>query len=325
MIRNAARVVRRWPLHYGRGAAADLDRPDHVRAGSGLALWHGQLAVVQDDTLFVGLVDLAQLGAGPPAVTALPLPAGEQGVRHFGGERPNKRFKPDLEAAVALPDGRLLAIGSGSTPLRQVWYLVDAPTEPVGETKPVGVTRVDASAIYAKIRVVPDALTAELNLEGVALWRDRLWLAQRSNGTPLGPRPREDALLSAVFAEVLQWLDHGGPVPEWRLERTVSLGYLDGVRLTLTDLCACGDRLWWLAAAEDSPDAYQDGAVAGSVLGWLEEGGLHTIPLCDQHGAPLRSKCEGLAVDPSDPRRLWAVVDCDDAAVAAELLEIALT
>ncbi len=311
-----ARVVRRWPLGYSHGADAAQDRPAHVRAGSGLALWRGQLAVVQDDALFVALVDLAHLGAGAPAVAALPLPHGEDGTRQFGGDRPNKHLKPDLESAVALPDGRLLLLGSGSTGRRQTWYLVDAAgAEPA-------VTLVDASEVYDKIRALPGALTAELNLEGAALWRDRLWLAQRSNGVAAGDQPRQDALLSMDWQSLLTWLQGGGPVPTVELEQQVSLGQLGGVRLTLTDLCGGGDRLWWLAAAEDSPDAYQDGAVRGSVLGWLDEAGLHQLDLVDQAGQPLTSKCEGLAIDPGDARRLWAVVDCDDWAVAAELLEL---
>lgn len=315
---QVARVRRRWPLRYRLGPDADQDRPSHVRAGSGLAVWHGQLAVVQDDALFVGLVDLAQLGDSPPAVEALALPRGQDGARHFGGDRPNKRHKPDLEAAVALPDGRLLLVGSGSTPVRQTWYLVDPPGDHGG------VALLDARDVYDKIRALPGALTAELNLEGAALWRDRLWLAQRSNGSPLGPQGREDALISADLADVLAWIDGCSPVPELRLERNLTLGQLDGVRLTLTDLCGGGDRLWWLAAAEDSPDAYNDGAVLGSVIGWLDDAGLHQLPLLDEAGEPLRSKCEGLAVDPRDDRRLWAVVDCDNAAIAVELLEILL-
>lgn len=313
-----AQVVGRWPLWYTDGPDPSLDRPAHVRAGSGLALWHGQLAVVQDDALFVGLVDFGHLAAGPPPVKALTLPPGVQGARQFGGERPNKHHKPDLEAGVALPDGRLLLIGSGSTPRRRAWYLIDQPADPVV------VDRVDASEIYAKIETLPGALTSELNLEGVALWRGRLWLAQRSNGTAIGTGPKEDALVSAELAAVLAWLDGSGVVPELCLERRVSLGQLGGVRLTLTDLCGAGDRLWWLAAAEDSPDAYSDGQVAGSVLGWLDDSGMHALPLLDEAGGPLRSKCEGLAVDPSDPRKLWAVVDCDNATIATELLQIAL-
>jgi hypothetical protein len=305
-----AQVRHRWSLRYSDGADPAQDRPGHVRAGSGLALWRGQFAVVQDDALFV-----AQIGLNPLHVSALALPHGEGGVRQFGGDRPNKRHKPDLEAALALPDGRLLLLGSGSTPQRNHWYLLDPATH--------AARLWDASELYRLVAALPVVRTAELNLEGAALWQGRLWLAQRSNGKTLEGKDKADALVSVDQAELLRWLA-GGPLPHPRLEMPLRLGSIRGVPLTVTDLCAAGERLWWLAAAEDSPDAYQDGEVCGSTLGWLDRSGVHRLTLTDEQGQPLRSKCEGLAVDPLRPGRCWAVVDADDAEVPAELLEIAL-
>jgi len=121
-----ARVVRSIPLLYADGAYAALDRPAHVRAGSGIAWIGGLLAVVQDDANFIALVDPASYD-----VRALTLPAGEGGVRLFGSDRGNKQLKLDLEACVALPDGpggeMLVAFGSGSTPQRERIVLVDTP------------------------------------------------------------------------------------------------------------------------------------------------------------------------------------------------------
>lgn len=305
-----ARVQRRWSLVYSDGADPAQDRPAHVRAGSGLALWGDRLAVVQDDALFVALVELA-----PLRVTALALPRGTGGLRQFGGDRDNKRHKPDLEAALVLGDGRLLLLGSGSTAQRTTWYLLD----PDGGA----VQRWDAAALYQQLAELPVVRSAELNLEGAALWRGRLWLAHRSNGAQRGAAAKSDALVSVDAAALQAWLA-GGPLPQPRLERPLQLGAMGGVALTVTDLCASGERLWWLAAAEDSPDAYRDGEVRGSTLGWLDDRGVHHLQLCDAHGAPLRSKCEGLALDPRQPGRCWVVVDADDAAIAAELLEIAL-
>lgn len=305
-----AQVSQRWSLRYSEGADAAQDRPGHVRAGSGLALWRGRLAVVQDDALFV-----AQITLDPMQVQAIALPHGDRGLRQFGGDRPNKRHKPDLEAALALPDGRLLLLGSGSTMQRNCWYLLDPDSH---------VARLwDASELYRRVAALPVVRTAELNLEGAALWQGRLWLAQRSNGKGLESKEKTDALVSVDQAELLQWLA-GGALPHPRLEMPLRLGSIRGVPLTVTDLCAEGERMWWLAAAEDSPDAYQDGEVAGSTLGWLDRSGVHRLQLIDEQGQPLRSKCEGLAVDPLQPGRCWAVVDADDAEIPAELLEIAL-
>jgi hypothetical protein len=116
-------VARLGPPRSLRFAGADeaRDLPGHVRAGSGLRRWGERLVVVQDDVNALALLDER---AG--TVTPLVLPAGAGGRRHFSERRGNKAAKMDLEACVVLPDGRLLAIGSGSTPAREHLVVVDA-------------------------------------------------------------------------------------------------------------------------------------------------------------------------------------------------------
>ena len=54
-------MLQSWPLHYGEGPNQQLDRPGHVRAGSGVVVVdtkHGKkLVVVQDDASFLAVVD----------------------------------------------------------------------------------------------------------------------------------------------------------------------------------------------------------------------------------------------------------------------------
>jgi hypothetical protein len=100
------------------------------------------------------------------------------------------------------------------------------------------------------------------------------------------------------------------------------LGSIDGVRLTFTDAALYDGAVLFCAAAEESPDAVEDGPVAGSALGVIRGGTLvRTIPLLDADGTPLRDKVEGIAVDPDDARRLWLVADHDDVDRASDLLE----
>ena len=109
-------VQRSAPLFYNKGADPMLDRPAHVRAGSSLSWFGDRLALIQDDANFL-LIEPHSL-----QVDAIPLPAGEGGLRQFDDLRGNKRFKLDLEACVTVPtpDGDLLlAFGSGSTPDRE--------------------------------------------------------------------------------------------------------------------------------------------------------------------------------------------------------------
>ena len=73
-----ARVVRTVALHYSDVAHSRLDRPPHVRAGSGLAWAGDRLVVVQDDANFIALVNPLDAGA-----TSVTLPAGSSGRRRF--------------------------------------------------------------------------------------------------------------------------------------------------------------------------------------------------------------------------------------------------
>src|SRR5688500_3396609 len=157
------------PLVF-EGADVHRDLPGHVRAGSALRRWHGRLVVVQDDVHALALLDESS-----GVVSALALPPGTDGRRTFGNALGNKALKMDLEACVVLPDGRLVALGSGSTPLREHLVVVTGDAE---------VRLVDGHALYAHLRSRPDFAGSELNIEGAALTQGALKLLQRGNGAP---------------------------------------------------------------------------------------------------------------------------------------------
>src|SRR5512139_3068591 len=112
------------PLSFA-AAAPDLDLPGHVRAGSAVRRWGERLVVAQDDVNALAVLDEAS-----GRVEGLVLPRGCDGRRTFGEATGNKALKMDLEACVTLPDGRLLALGSGSTEARERVVLV-SPTHAV--------------------------------------------------------------------------------------------------------------------------------------------------------------------------------------------------
>ena len=89
----SATVVSRRELHYTDGPDASLDRPAHVRAGSGIVRLGARLLVVQDDTSFLAVVD-------GDRVHGVPLPAGPGGRRQFSEALGNKKDKLDLEACL---------------------------------------------------------------------------------------------------------------------------------------------------------------------------------------------------------------------------------
>jgi hypothetical protein len=314
--------VRAVPLLYAGGADAQTDRPRHVRAGSGLCWWHGQLAVVQDDALFLGLFS-------PPtsAVQAIALPAGKDGRRQFSSKLGNKADKPDFESVLVWPDGRLVALGSGSTPARQRWLV--AHKGPDGQVQ----TRwLDAAVLYAALRALPQFAGAELNVEGAAIHGDYLWLLQRGNGAAGQSLAVVDALAKVPLTQlpldgdVLRAPPAGFAVS---VVAQLDLGRAP-VRRTGTDLhlrhTAAGTEVWLAVAAENSPDTYQDGQVVWSGLARLVVGAegptWQLAPLVDIQGGLTCHKVEGLVADPDNAQRWWAVVDADDADKPCQLLEL---
>ena len=306
-------VERALPMLYAEGADLSTDRPAFVRAGSGATWFRGRLAVVLDDTAFIALVDPATGMAH-----AVPLPVSD-GVRQFGESRGNKARKADLESVLTLPDGRLVAFGSGSTAARErllVWSESDPPRW------------VAAPALYAMLRAETRFSGSEINVEGATVFGASLRLFNRGNGAPRDGMAPRDATMDLPLEAFLALLDEGfagelhpGPTTPY------DLGCIDGVPFGFTDGVAWPNRgrVAFSAAAEASPDTFHDGACAGAAFGWIDATGeafLTPVTLAD--GSPFNGKIEGLAFDEGDPTRVWAVVDADDEAAPSVLCALRL-
>lgn len=339
-----ARVVREVPLRYAAGPDARADRPAHVRAASGLAVVRTpaglRLAVVQDDAHWLALVDPAT-----GLADAVALPPGPGGRRLFETGRGNKLDKLDLESCLVLDDPErpgaslLVAFGSGSLPVRERIVVVRGLERGTAEVRVI-----DATRLYALLRGLADFAGAELNVEGAARVH-----------TPEGPVVRLFARGNGAAAELEAELAAGAasgsatcdlPLdafvgylldpaaapapPPWRVTR-YSLGLLDGEPLGFTDAAPWGeqgDSVLYLAAAERSANAIEDGPVAGSVLGVLgADGQARWAPLVEASGAPFTRKAEGVAPagEGADGEgRVWIVLDVDDPTRPAALCEVAL-
>jgi hypothetical protein len=152
----------------------------------------------------------------------------------------------------------------------------------------------------------------------------RLW--QRGNGVACAGCPPANASCDVSWPELRRHLDNpASPPPLPRNITHYELGLLEGVRLTFTDAAVRGKSLFFTAAAEASPNAVEDGPVAGSVLGCIDADGRATwTALSDQQGAPLREKVEGLCFSAADAKRAWILIDRDDPCAPAELCEVQL-
>lgn len=291
----AVRIVGARELRYATPADAHDDRPAHVRAASGLAMHQGRLVVVQDDAQFLAVV-------ADHEVAAVKLPRGRDGRRRFEVALGNKLDKLDLESCVVIDD-ELWAFGSGSRPEREQICIVEGGTARVR----------DAAPLYRMLR---DAIGSELNLEGCARLGDELWLFHRGNTGPADVGP---AIARLRLAEVRPWLTAVGRAPEHVFVELYDLGAIDGQRLGFTDAVAHDGRVFYLAAAEASPDAVADGPVLGSQLGVIDVE-VRAAVLVGPGGEPI--KAEGLAFDAAHPDglRAWIALDPDDPELPATLL-----
>jgi len=284
-------------------------RAAHVSAASGLVRVGEWLHVVADDSLH--LATFSVRGDAPGRLSRL-----------FPGELPEelqarKAAKPDLEVLCVLgplagaPHGALLALPSGSSPVRMIGAVLPLNAEGALAGEP---RTVDCSALYQQI----GRELGSLNIEGAAVVGGRLRLLQRGNGDT-----GVDALVDLDRERALRGIEVGALGPE--VLRTIArweLGRSGGVRLSFTDASPLPDgRLVFTATAEDTRNAYADGPVAGSAVGLLAPDG--TPLFLDSVDAKV--KLEGVDARVEGGRvHLLLVADADDPAVAAPLLEAVL-
>jgi len=319
-----AHVINRRALRYTDAATPFDGRPRHVRAGSGLNWVAGKLAVLQDDALFIGLVDPVS-----GAVTSIALPPDAAGHRLYHGKQ-GKARKPDFECSVVYRDAGedvLVAFGSGSTTSRERVAVVrsaGAWTE-----RQHNVSTVPAPAFYTGLREDEAFSGSELNIEGsVLVGGTRLVLFQRGNGAPRGELAPVNSTCEISWLALWGYLNAAGRADPPRPQVIVNydLGSIGKVKLTFTDATStpAPGVILYVAGAEDSPNTYLDGEVVGTGLGVISGDSVQWGHLFDEQGECLKEKVEGIAVQPTFPDRAYICIDPDDASRPTELCEIEL-
>nr|MBA3501179.1 hypothetical protein [Deltaproteobacteria bacterium] len=182
----------------------------------------------------------------------------------------------------------LWAFGSGTIPIREHVVRMTFDGTPRVDHEPV---------LYARLR---NAIGGAINIEGVALIGDALWFFHRGNTS-----------------------EHDGPAivrvdRAWNVRdvERVDLGRAEGIAIGFTDACAVGDNVVFIAAAEASPNAIDDGVVLARVIGVYDRDGVRTAPL------PVDKKPEGLAMRGED--HAWITVDPDNPDEPTTLYEVVI-
>ena len=292
--------------------ALSFDDGTPVRAASGIAPLGDGWLIAQDDATAAAW---SRAGSVTPVRVLPPV----EGHDLFSEAAGTKHLKPDLEVACpAEVDGRpaVLLLGSGSGPRRMRGVLVELvdgqPVVRAGDLAPL------YASVAARLGVPPD----ELNLEGASRHGDTVRWFNRGNLAAGVSSASVDVPLEELVDAVLGRGD-AGSVPVDR-PRSYELGEVEGVGLAVTDAIALpGGRVLLSAAAEDTPNAVDDGPVVATALVLLDGVDvLEVAPIPEVDGCVR--KIEGLALRgvADDQVHLLAVVDDDDPGVPSTEVEL---
>ena len=299
-------------ISVGDVRALRFDDGTPVTAASAVAPLGDGWLVAQDDS-----TSAAWWRAG--SVVPLRLLPPVEGHDRFSEAAGTKRLKPDLE--VACPgevDGEpaVLLLGSGSTARRTRGVLVrlddGRPEVRVGELAP----------LYGVVAQRLGLADGELNLEGASRHGGTVRWFNRGN-LAAGVRPGSvDVPLAGLIDAVLGRT--GTSTVPVEQPRVYELGEVAGVGLAVTDAVALPDgRLLLSAAAEDTPNAVDDGPVVAAALVLVDGDTVLDVSRVPEVDGRV-PKVEGLALRTvhADEVHLLAVVDDDDPTRPSTALEL---
>ncbi len=270
-----------------------------VRAASAIAPLGDGWLIAQDDATFAAW-------RRPDTITAVRAFPPVAGHDTFSSAEGTKHLKPDVEAAVAIGTDGVLLLGSGSSPARTRASLVRL----AGGSS--SFTVADLTPVYATAAAALDIPVEQLNLEGACLVGGRLRWFQRGNAAARIDSAAVDVDVDALLAALVG--DGGADAVPVRGACRYDFGTVAGVALAVTDALALPDgRVLVSLAAEDTPNAYDDGPVVGTALGLLDGDEVAAVaPLSTDGSAPV--KIEGLALRGTggDGVDLIGVVDADN-------------
>jgi hypothetical protein len=282
--------------------ALRFDDGEPVTAASGIAPFGEGWLVAQDDATHAAWRrsgEVRRVRVLPPV----------EGLDRFTEAAGTKHLKPDLEAACPVEvDGRpaVLLLGSGSTARRMRGVLVRL------EDGEPAVQAADLGPLYATVAQRLGVTADQLNLEGASRHGGTVRWFNRGNLAAGVRTGSVDVPLAPLVAAVL---GHSGaasvPVGE---PRSYELGAVEGVGLAVTDAVALPDgRLLLSAAAEDTPNAVDDGPVVAAALVLVDGADVQAVAALPEVAGHVH-KVEGLALRGGGDAevRLLAVVDDDD-------------
>ena len=206
------RIMCRQPLLFEENDPAG----PHLSAASGVAWMNDSLVVIDDASIFAGVFHQAKTPG-----KSLRLFSPIEGHEQFSETAGTKALKPDLEVLVPLPDGSLLALGSGSRN-RGVGSR-EARGRAVKISPHWQIEVFHLGPLYQKLSEVQDSI----NVEGALIDGDGLLLFLRGNGR--GGKP--------MIVKILNLEEALAGRPDLGAACEILLPTLHGSALGFTDAC----------------------------------------------------------------------------------------
>lgn len=292
------------PAELGGGFVRAASGITRVSDAEGLV----RFVVVQDDTH-----ELVALDADGQVVAVAALGSAD------GRAAVPKHRKHDLESVFTVPSTQregVVALASGSRENRNVCFTWTVSAE---QPKPMA----SASELFSELAALAALHHIELNIEASGFVGEEFWLINRGH----------QSLSSHVFAwsrnDGKAFAECGRPLcaSDARVSRFADV-FVDGARLTATDLCEWEGITLVSLSAEVTTNAYDDGAIVGSAI-FAQRGELRACGLLvDEAGARVVAKVEGLAVYKTladGHLEAFCVTDPDDPQCPSRLLRVRIS
>ena len=246
-----------------------------VGSASGLFLKDNSLYVIGDNSSYFYEYELKSSALNRYALNESPA------------ENIKKKVKPDFEA-LAFYGGSFYLFGSGSTENRTKMVQLNSATKE-------RVSVLDLSALYQSMKVLAGLNAENFNIEGVVHTGDSWYFFNRGNGH-LGR--------NIVFTVHGKYLNGNTKITftEFKLPE------IRGCQVSFTDAIEVGDKLYFLAAAENTNSTYNDGEVLGSVIGCID---VKTMKVVFTKEISDRHKFEGLTLKHNSEKELSFLL-CED-------------
>ena len=198
-----------------------------------------------------------------------------------------KKLKPDFESITQF-ENNIYIFGSGSTEKRNKMVQVDATTKKVIKT-------FDISIVYLGLQSFSNINQDEFNIEGAICNGQQWFLINRGN-----TKKSKNIIFTINGKDLLDEIQI--------IANKFKLPKIKGVKTSFTDAILVNDKIYFLAAAENTDSTFLDGEILGSIIGCID---VKTMTLEYTKIISTKNKFEGIALYKQTEKEITFLL-CED-------------